>query len=161
MRLTLLFTLTLFLAACSDNSTNDSSTASNALKKEAVVEQKETIVEQKEAVVRMEPAEEAIAPEPVQDKPAIAEKEEEAISGHVIFVRKCASCHGQNGEKSALNKSQVIAGWDKKKSAEALKGYQNDSYGSSLKGIMKAQANSLSDEQIEAVTEYISTLSSL
>jgi len=80
------------------------------------------------------------------------------VNGHSIYAHKCASCHGQNGEKVALNSSKVIAGWSSVKTIEVLKAYQNGTYGKKLKGIMKAQAKALNDTQIKAVSEYISTL---
>ncbi|MGB5964729.1 MAG: c-type cytochrome [Sulfurimonadaceae bacterium] len=151
MRSTLLFTFTLFLAACSDNTTNNQSTTSNS-------SEKEVVVEQKQAALQTEPVKKAVKPVELKDEPAVIEKEETAISGHAVFARKCASCHGKNGEKSALNKSQIITGWDTQKTVSALKGYQDGSYGGSMKAIMKGQVSALSDAQIEAVSEYISTL---
>ncbi len=78
-------------------------------------------------------------------------------SGENIY-KVCATCHGQNGEKAALNKSQIIKGWSASKVANALHGYKADTYGSSMKGIMKGQASKLSDSDIQAVSEYISKL---
>ena len=140
MRSTLLFTLTLFLAACSDNATNDRPTESASSKKEAVA---------KQVTVQTEPAK-------TVDKPA--KTETKPVSGYTFYAHKCASCHGKNGEKAAFNNAQIIAGWDKAKSIAALNGYKDGTYGGSLKGIMKGQVSALSDAQIEAVSEYISTL---
>ena len=58
----------------------------------------------------------------------------------------------------ALNKSQIIAGWDAKKTTEVLKGYQDGSYGGSMKGIMKGQVSTLDDKEITLLSLYISTL---
>ena len=80
------------------------------------------------------------------------------LSGSELYMQKCASCHGKHGEKVALATSQVIASWPTQKSIDALKGYKEGSYGAKLKGIMKAQVNSLDEAQIQAVSEYISTL---
>ena len=74
------------------------------------------------------------------------------------LYKKCASCHGKKAEKKALNKSQVIQGWDKQKIVDALKGYKDGSYGGAMKGLMKGQVATYDDAQIEAVSEYISTL---
>ena len=150
MRSTLLFLLTFFLVACSDNSANTPSTASDSSEKSTAA---------KQLPIQTQPLK--TADRPVKSKTEsnnTSAQEETPLNGHTIFVRKCASCHGLNAEKAALNKSQVIAGWNKKRTLSALKGYQDGSYGSSLKGIMKGQASALSDEQIEAVSEYISTL---
>ena len=75
--------------------------------------------------------------------------------GENLF-NKCKGCHGINGEKKALGKSQIIKGWDAKKLNEALNGYKNGTYGGAMKGIMKGQVMSLKDEDIKALSEYIS-----
>lgn len=79
------------------------------------------------------------------------------ISGEVIF-NKCKSCHGNNAEKKALNSSAIIKGWEASKIEDALKGYQNGTYGASMKNIMSAQAKALSDEEIKKVASYIHSL---
>jgi len=79
------------------------------------------------------------------------------IDGKVIFT-KCVGCHGSHGERKALGKSQLIQGWEVSRVVEALNGYKDGSYGSSMKGVMKSQIAKLSDEEIEAVAEYISKL---
>ncbi|MCJ7764382.1 MAG: c-type cytochrome [Thiovulaceae bacterium] len=87
-----------------------------------------------------------------------AEKKVAAVNGRALYVQKCASCHGISGEKVAFNQSKIIAGWDKERSMQALKGYQDGSYGGSLKGIMKGQVESLNEKQMEAISESVSTL---
>jgi len=79
-------------------------------------------------------------------------------NGHAIYARKCASCHGQNGEKVALNLSQVIKGWPKARTVDALQGYKKGNYGQKLKGIMKGQVSTLTPQEVQAVATYISTL---
>jgi cytochrome c553 len=80
-----------------------------------------------------------------------------ASEGEALY-KACASCHGQNGEKAALGKSQIIKGWDKEKIAASLKGYKDGSYGGAMKGVMKGQVSRLDDEKIDALATYISTL---
>lgn len=80
-----------------------------------------------------------------------------ASKGKGLYL-KCAGCHGTNGEKPALGKSQVIKGWTSQQVVDALKGYKDDSYGGVMKGVMKAQVAALSDEDINALGSYISTL---
>lgn len=80
-----------------------------------------------------------------------------AADGAALF-KKCISCHGANAEKSALNKSQIIAGWDAGKIEAALKGYKAGTYGGPMKGLMKGQVGTYSDADIAAVAAYISTL---
>jgi cytochrome c553 len=78
-------------------------------------------------------------------------------SGEIIFG-KCKSCHGMNAEKSALGASQVIKGWDAAKIENTLHGYQNGTYGGSMKPVMAAQVKSLSDDEIKKVAKYIHSL---
>ena len=139
-RSNLLLTFALFLSACSDSATTDQST--------------ESALSEKEVVVKQVPA----PTEPVKTVDKSAKTETKSVSGYTFYAHKCASCHGKNGEKAAFNNAQIIAGWDKKKSIAALNGYKDGTYGGSLKGIMKGQVSALSDAQIEAVSEYISTL---
>lgn len=95
------------------------------------------------------------AKEDLQEKIHIATAPK--IDGKALF-KVCASCHGQNGEKKALNASQVIQGWDKSKIEIALHGYKNGTYGAAMRGVMVGQVKSLDDAQISALATYISTL---
>ena len=79
-----------------------------------------------------------------------------ADSGESLY-KKCAGCHGVNGEKKALNKSKVIAGISKDQLIVALAGYKDGSYGGAMKGLMKGQVASLSEADIKKVSEYIVT----
>lgn len=74
------------------------------------------------------------------------------------LYKKCAGCHGQDGARKALGKSQAIKGWDKDKTIAALKGYKDGTYGASMKNLMKGQVSKLSDAEIEALAVHISTL---
>ena len=78
-----------------------------------------------------------------------------ALDGKKLFTA-CAGCHGSHAEKHALGKSHIIKGWAVKKIETALHGYQNGTYGGSMKGIMKGQASKLNDAKIEALAKYIS-----
>jgi cytochrome c553 len=81
-----------------------------------------------------------------------------AADGAALY-KKCVACHGANGEKKALNKSEVITGWDAAKTEEALKGYKAGTR--NIKGmgaLMKGQVAAYSDADIKAVAEYIAGL---
>ncbi len=69
--------------------------------------------------------------------------------------QKCVGCHGANGEKAALGKSKVIKDMTKAEIVTAMKGYKDGSYGGPMKGLMKGQAVSLSDADIEAIANQI------
>ncbi len=90
-------------------------------------------------------------PKPVAQAPEISHPD-----GSALFASKCVSCHGPKAEKSALNKSQIIAAWPKEKIIAALKGYQDGSYGGAMKTLMMGQVKSLSNSDIEALAEHIS-----
>lgn len=81
-----------------------------------------------------------------------------AVDGGALFGQKCSSCHGAKGEKSALNKSQVIAGWQETQVKDALKGYQTGTYGKEMKALMQGQAKGLNDTQIDALAKHIQGL---
>ena len=133
MRTPLLISSLLLFSACSDNTPTQTTTITEPVKV-VHVEKNNTTSKQ------------------------IAKKSSVAVNGHSIYVHKCASCHGQQGEKIALNTSSIIAGWKSQKTIKVLTGYKKGDYGKKLKGIMKAQANALNDAQIKAVAEYIATL---
>lgn len=80
-----------------------------------------------------------------------------AADGAGLF-KACTACHGANGEKAALGKSQIIKGWDAAKTEASLKGYKDGSYGGAMKGVMKGQVARLSDEDIKAVAAHIAGL---
>ncbi len=69
--------------------------------------------------------------------------------------KKCAGCHGANGEKAALGKSKIIKDMTKAEIVAAMKGYKDGSYGGPMKGLMKGQSAPLSDADIEAVANFI------
>lgn len=78
-----------------------------------------------------------------------------AADGAALYKSQCASCHGMNGEKKALNKSQVIKDFSKAQIVTALKGYQDGSYGGAMKAIMKSKVANLSDADIDAIAETV------
>ncbi|ADV47103.1 c-type cytochrome [Nitratifractor salsuginis] len=78
--------------------------------------------------------------------------------GKALFA-KCAGCHGADGKMKALGKSPAIAGQDAASIAEKLKAYKagtRNAYG--MGGVMQGQAAGLSDEDIQALADYISKL---
>lgn len=75
-----------------------------------------------------------------------------------LFNQKCVTCHGAKGEKSALNKSKIIADFTEQQIKDALKGYQEGTYGKEMKAVMQGQTKGLNDAQINALANYISSL---
>lgn len=106
----------------------------------AVVEEAKVVVEEKKAAV----------------EEAIIAVQAPATVDAVSLYKVCAGCHGVDASKSALNKSQIIKGWDAKKISDALHGYKAGTYGGAMKGLMGAQVSKLGDAEIEALSTYIS-----
>jgi len=80
------------------------------------------------------------------------------ILGKDIWA-KCMGCHGKNGEKKALGKSDIIGGEAKDAILYQLKEYRAgnlNQYG--MGGLMKGQTQ-LTNRELEAVARYIETLS--
>lgn len=80
----------------------------------------------------------------------------EKLSGEQLYMQKCISCHGKNGDlgvSGAANLSKSSLSFDDK-SRFIKEGSSN--------GIMQAYGEkfggSLNDEQIQKLTEYIETL---
>jgi cytochrome c553 len=71
---------------------------------------------------------------------------------------KCAGCHGNKAERSALSQSKIIQDFSVEQIIDALKGYKAGTYGGTMKGVMQGQVAGLTDEQIELLAQYITTL---
>lgn len=80
-----------------------------------------------------------------------------SVDAKTLFV-KCSGCHGQKGEKKALGQSQIIQGWDKQKTIDAINGYKNGTYGGNMKTLMTSQVANLSAAEVEALADYIAKL---
>ncbi len=101
-----------------------------------------------------------VAQEPKQPEPVVAAKEAQPAEVVVqkdgaTLYKACASCHGADASKSALNKSQVIKGWSAQKIADALTGYKNGTYGGASKALMLGQVKNLSEADIKTLSEHI------
>ncbi len=81
-----------------------------------------------------------------------------AADGAALY-KKCAACHGAQGEKPALGKSAVIGGVDTATLIADMKGYKAGTLNKKGMGaLMKGQVASYSDADIEAVSAYITGL---
>lgn len=81
-----------------------------------------------------------------------------AADGAAMF-QKCVACHGAKGEKAALGKSEVIAGWSSAKTLDALKGYKAGTRNTKGMGaIMKGQTATLSDADMKTIADYVAGL---
>ncbi|MCI6988111.1 MAG: c-type cytochrome [Campylobacter sp.] len=82
--------------------------------------------------------------------------------GEKVF-KKCIACHGAKAEKSYLNKVPVLTTLDAETMVTDMKAYKageieggKGRFG--LGGVMKGQMASLSEDDMKAVAEYITTL---
>jgi len=165
MKIIISVALAIFLIGCSEDSTTSSPQQDMFNKATKAVEPTVLVEEVKEPAVEVAP----VAVEIVDENSKIVLEETTAVvevamaetvvtkSGTELF-KVCSSCHGVNGEKKALNKSQVIKGWSEVQVSTALNGYKDGSYGGAMKGLMKSQVIKLSDEEISALSKYISEL---
>ncbi|MEA2048767.1 MAG: c-type cytochrome [Campylobacterota bacterium] len=72
---------------------------------------------------------------------------------------KCKGCHGAEGKTVALGKSAVIAGQDKATLIASMNAYKAGTKNvSGMGGLMKGQMASVSDEDIEAIATYLSSV---
>ncbi|MFA5234500.1 MAG: c-type cytochrome [Sulfurimonas sp.] len=172
MKVLISVALALFLVGCSsenkqvteETAAEKKSLAQNAqgIKNEALEttkEVKEQVVEKtlevkEEVISKVEETKEEVAAKVEEVKMAVSEPHIEATKLYQV----CAGCHGADGSKAALGKSQVIKGWSAQKTADALKGYKSGAYGGAMKAIMVGQVSKLSDAEIEALAEHISKL---
>lgn len=123
----------------------------NSEKIEEAKETTTTVVQTKEKVI--------IAPDKVEGDIKEVQKEvaENGVDATTLY-KTCGSCHGQKAEKSALGKSQIIAGWDKQRIIDALHGYKKGTYGGVMKNIMTGQVSGKTNADIEALADLISKM---
>ena len=146
------------LTGCGDDKKESKQTSE--VKKEEVVATNQPQTADKENIQKIEePKETTTTIVQTKEKVIIApDKVEKEIADGTALFTICASCHGEKAEKSALGKSQIIAGWDKQRTVDALNGYKKGTYGGSMKNIMKGHVSSKTDTEIEALADLISKM---
>ena len=164
------------LTGCGDDSKKESSKAAGTVqevKKEEVANnnQNTTPAPIKEDIRKIDEVKEItttvnqtkgkliIAPDKVEGeiKEVTTQASDTSIDATVLFTT-CAACHGQKAEKSALGKSQVIAGWDKQRIVDAINGYKEGTYGGIMKNVMAGHVMNKTDVEIDALAELISKM---
>lgn len=80
-----------------------------------------------------------------------------ATDGATLY-KKCIACHGPKAEKSFQNKVTPLNTLSKDELIASIKSYKAGANKFGLGAMMKPIANPLSDADIEAVSEYITTL---
>lgn len=103
---------------------------------------------------------EAAADKTAEAATAVKEKAEEVAQGTApAAYDSCKGCHGADGKTKALGKSAVIAGQDKAALIASMNEYKagtRDVAGMGM--LMKGQVANMSDADIEAVAEYLSSI---
>jgi cytochrome c-type protein NapB len=67
-----------------------------------------------------------------------------------VNTKTCVGCHGQDFEKSAMGKSKIVKDMTKQEVSDALIGYKNDTYGGTMKAVMKNQVAKYSNEDLQS-----------
>ena len=82
-----------------------------------------------------------------------------AVSLSAASFAACAACHGAKGEKPALGKSEIIAGWDEAKVVASLNGYKAGTLNvHGMGAVMKGQVAKLSDAVIADLAKQIAAM---
>lgn len=71
------------------------------------------------------------------------------------YGRRCASCHGLNGEVPAMGRAKIINKFTKEELIKAIKGYKAGTYGGGLKNFMRPHVMDLTKEKIEEIAQQI------
>lgn len=94
-----------------------------------------------------------------------AEKVSDAASEAIASISapaayaKCKGCHGADGKTVALGRSAVLAGQDKATLIASINEYKAGTRNlAGMGSLMKGQVISMSDADIEAVAEYLSSV---
>ena len=174
MKNIILIATLLIFAGCSSDDTKDKKQEVKEVVQKKVKQAPKELIEKKEVVTKKEPIVEVPKKEiqKVKEVKKVIVKEEIKVeepkeevkkitkaskSGKDIY-KACVACHGLKADKAALGKSKIIKGWDATRISSALNGYKDGTYGGPMKALMIGQAGFLSDEEVEAVSEYISKL---
>ena len=151
-------------ATAAVDKTKEAAAATTEAVKETASKAAEATKEAAEATVEKAKETAQAAAETVKEKAAeTATAAKEAVTGGnekgKSVYAKCVSCHGADGKTKALGKSEIIAGQaaaDLEKKLQEYKAGTRNVAGMGM--LMKGQVAPLSDEDIKAVAEYISSL---
>lgn len=74
-----------------------------------------------------------------------------------LYKKRCASCHGQTGERPGMKGGEVIKGMPGPELKKRLEGYRDGTYGGKRKAMMSRIVKRLSQEEIDNLAKLIST----
>ncbi len=84
---------------------------------------------------------------------------EPTASGAELFVSKtCTTCHGLDGKTPSMRNYPQIAGQNKEYALQQMKDIKSGTRTNGQAAAMKAVMYTVSDEEIEILAEYISSL---
>lgn len=124
---------TFFILGCQDEKQNDQISDENLPKKEEIKVEQTSQISQKT--------------EPIAE-----------FDAKYTYNVKCKVCHGIDAKTKALNKSQILAELSENEIILSLIGYQNGTYGGTLKATMIPMVKNLSEENIKDLAKFIKTL---
>lgn len=79
-------------------------------------------------------------------------------TGKYIYNNHCYMCHGVQGEKKALNKSEMLTNYSKQDLVDILNSYKFGKHKNKYKLLMQGQIKDLNESQIDSLSEYIEKL---
>jgi cytochrome c len=80
-----------------------------------------------------------------------------AADGNTLYA-KCQGCHGADGSKATMGTGKPIKGLSEADAYKALAGYKAGTFGGDKKAMMEGQVKSLSDDDLKALSQFISKL---
>ncbi|MEZ5534066.1 MAG: c-type cytochrome [Thiolinea sp.] len=82
------------------------------------------------------------------------------LDGAKLYIDKtCASCHGEGGNKPIADNYPKLGGQSAKYMIDKLKGYKAGEITGNQAAVMTPMAAMLSDEEMEAVANYLAEVS--
>lgn len=94
------------------------------------------------------------------EEKAKVEKEikEASIDAQKVYINKCQSCHGANGEKSAYNSSRPLKDLSLEDMQDSIKDYKNGNKNNGNAAIMTPYANFIDYKEIKGIHAYLNNL---
>ena len=86
------------------------------------------------------------------------ELKDTAVISKELYVNKCQSCHGENGEKSAYNTSRPLKDLSFEDMQESIKNYKIGKVDSMNANIMTPYANFVDYKEIKGINAYLKEL---
>ena len=87
----------------------------------------------------------------------VTSKAKTITPAYIYNSKGCTGCHGVEGEKKALGKSKIIKNMSKEEIVNALKGYNNGTYGGTFKGLMQMSSKKLTEKDMASIADYLNS----